>query len=129
MVVYFCSIVWQPVVNSGKEQVSARKGSGKAQGKAPFIVLPMVHSFDFRVLRQNRRVVHDEARRQEIENFHQVLTDISYCECTPAVRKFIVDAYVRGAQVGGGSSEHCPFEGNTAAPNSDKFVWQFSEPT
>jgi hypothetical protein len=90
------------------------RGSGKAQGKAPFIVLPMVHSFDFRVLRQNRRVVQDEARRQEIENFHNVLTDISYCECTPAVREFIVNAYVRGAQVGGGSSEHCPFEGNTA---------------
>ena len=90
------------------------KGLGKAQGKAPFIVLPMVHSFDFRVLRQNRRVVQDESRRQEIENFHSVLTDISYCECTPAVREFIVNAYVRGAQVGGGSSEHCPFEGNTA---------------
>ena len=106
MVVYFCSIVWQPVVNSGKRQLSERKGFGrKAQGKAPFIVLPMVHSFDFRVLRQNRRVVQEEARRQEIENFHNVLTDISYCECTPAVRAFIVNAYVRGAQVGGGSSE------------------------
>ena len=98
-------------------------GSGKAQGKAPFIVLPMVHSFDFRVLRQNRRVVQDEARRQEIENFHEVLTDISYCRCTTVVREFIINSYVRGAQVGGGSSEHSPFEGNTAAPNSHKFVW------
>ena len=50
----------------------------------------MVHSFDFRVLRQNRRVVQDESRRQQIEHFHEVLTDISYCECTPAVRAFIV---------------------------------------
>ena len=81
----------------------------------------MVHSsFTFRVLRQNRRVVQDEARRQEIENFHQVLTDISYCRCTTVVREFIINAYVRGAQVGGGTSEHSPFEGNTAAPNDHK---------
>ena len=52
----------------------------------------MVHSFDFRVLRQNRRVAQDEARRQEIENFHEVLTDISYCRCTTAVREFIINA-------------------------------------
>ena len=83
----------------------------------------MVQSFDFRVLRQNRRVVQDEARRQEIENFHEVLNDISYCRCSTVVREFIINAYVRGAQVGGGTSEHSPFEGNTAAPNSHKLVW------
>ena len=61
-----------------------------------------------------RRVVQDQARTQEIENFHHVLTDISYCECTARVRKFIVDAYVRGAQKSGGTAEHTQLEGNTA---------------
>ena len=65
----------------------------------------------------NRRVVQDQARIQEIENFHHVLTDISYCECTARVRKFIVDAYVRGAQKSGGTAEHTQLEGNTAAPS------------
>ena len=62
----------------------------------------------------NRRVVQDQARAQEIENFHHVLTDISYCECTARVRAFIVDAYVRGAQKSGGTAEYTQFEGNTA---------------
>ena len=112
------------------------RGSGNTQGKAPFIVLPRVHEFQFRVLRQNRplfflfyfaqpqphplksflnrRVVQDQARIQEIENFHHVLTDISYCECTARVRQFIVDAYVRGAQKSGGTAEYTQLEGNTA---------------
>ena len=35
-------------------------------------MLPFVtNRFDFRVLRENRRVVQDEARREEIENFHE----------------------------------------------------------
>ena len=94
-------------------------------------MLPFVtNRFDFRVLRENRRVVQDEARREEIENFHEalfccglaaarfsffplseVLTDISLCHCSPAVRKFIIDAYVKGASI---SSESSPLEGNTA---------------
>ena len=42
-----------------------------ATSRAPFIVLPSVYgSFDFRVLNQNRRVVSDDARRAEIEEFH-----------------------------------------------------------
>lgn len=59
-------------------------------------------------------MVQDQARIQEIENFHHVLTDISYCECTARVRKFIVDAYVRGAQKSGGTAEYTQLEGNTA---------------
>ena len=39
----------------------------KATGKAPFIVEPLVRDFEFRVLRQNRRVVVDETRRDEIQ--------------------------------------------------------------
>lgn len=42
------------------------------RGKPPFISIPRVYQkFDFRVLRQNRRVVSDERRRDELENFHQ----------------------------------------------------------
>jgi hypothetical protein len=83
-----------------------------ATGKAPFVVLPLVQTFDFRVLRQNRRVVQDEARREESELFHTILTDISHCEPTKSVRDFIGGAYVRGASVG--TAEHSPLEGNTA---------------
>ena len=92
-----------------------------ATSRAPFIVMPLVHgTFDFRVLRQNRRVVHDEARRDEIENFHEVLKDISLCRATDAVRKFLINAYVKGATIG--SAEHSPLEGNTAAANAYRVV-------
>ena len=83
-----------------------------ATGKAPFVVEPRVRDFDFRVLRQNRRVVQDETRRDEIELFHEVLTDISMCQETQSVRDFIIAAYVRGASIG--SADHTPLEGNTA---------------
>ena len=87
-----------------------------ATSRAPFIVIPQVtRMFDFRVLRQNRRVVADEARRTEIEKFHEVLTDISLCRATDAVRRFIIAAYVKGAITG--SAEHSPLEGNTAVVN------------
>ena len=83
------------------------------QTQAPFIVLPFVtNRFDFRVLRENRRVVQDESRREEIEAFHEVLTDISLCRCTSVVRRFLVNAYVKGAKIG--SAERSPLEGNTA---------------
>ena len=43
-----------------------------SRGKAPFISIPRVYqNFDFRVLRQNRRIVSDESRRDELEDFHQ----------------------------------------------------------
>ena len=81
--------------------------------QAPFIVLPFVtNRFDFRVLRENRRVVQDESRREEIEVFHEVLAEISMCRCSPAVRKFLVNAYVKGTAIG--SAERSPLEGNTA---------------
>ena len=51
-----------------------------------------------------------EARRDEIELFHEVLTRISMCQETQSVRDFIVAAYVRGASIG--SAEHTPLEGN-----------------
>ena len=83
-----------------------------ATGKAPFIMNPFVHGFEFRALRQNRRVVQDEARRDEIERFHQILADMSMCNASQSVREFIIDAYVRGAS--SGTAEDCLLEGNTA---------------
>ena len=69
-------------------------------------------NFSFRVLRQNRRVISDESRRDELELFHRVLTDISLCRPTDAVKQFLIAAYVRGANTG--SAERAPLEGNTA---------------
>ena len=83
-----------------------------ATSKAPFIVIPSVYeNFDFRCLRQNRRVVSDENRREELEEFHQVLTDISLGIDSNYVRKFIIESYIRGADY---SSETCEFDGNTS---------------
>ena len=72
------------------------------------MVDPRVQDFEFRVLRQNRRVVTDESRRAELELFHEVLTDISMCRATQSVRDFIIAAYVRGASIG--SAEHTALE-------------------
>ena len=67
-----------------------------------------MRNFDFRVLRQNRRVVQDETRRDEIELFHEILTDISMCEATQSVRDFIIAAYVRGGvRIKRSVSERC----------------------
>ena len=71
-----------------------------------------MRNYEFRVLSQNRRVVQDEARRDEIQAFHETLTDISMCEAAQSVRDFIVAAYVRGAATG--TAEHTPLENNTA---------------
>ena len=83
-----------------------------ATSQAPFVVLPSIQSFDFRVLRQNRRVVLDEGRKLELENFHEVLADISFGKASNVVRKFIVDSYVRGAAIR--RPENVEFEGSTA---------------
>ena len=69
-----------------------------ATSRTPFIVLRHVYeNFCFMVLRQNRRVVSDDTRRDEIEGFHQVLSDVSRGISSECVKQFIVDAYVRGA--------------------------------
>ena len=54
----------------------------------------------------------EEGREQELENFHCVLSDISMGHASNAVRKFIVEAYVRGATIG--NAESANFEGSTA---------------
>ena len=74
--------------------------------------------FDFRCLRENRRVVQDESRRAELDSFHTVLTDISHGVASNEVRDFMIGAYVRGYQIA--TAEHVPFEGSTAVPVSTK---------
>ena len=48
--------------------------------------------FRFRVLRQNRRVIKEAGREQELEEFHAILHSISMGEPTDAVRRFLVEA-------------------------------------
>ena len=84
-----------------------------ATSKPPFIVLQwVVELFAFRVLRQNRRVVAgDSTRAKELEDFHEVLTDISYGRATEAVKRYVVQCYIRGARVG--CAERAELEGST----------------
>ncbi len=80
-----------------------------ATSKAPFCVLPFVQRlFDFRVLRENRRVIDDPNRKDITEEFHQVLADVSFGRCTDIVKNFIVRSYVRGAR--NNTAETCPLE-------------------
>ena len=84
-----------------------------ASSRAPFIVLPrVVREFDFRCLRENRRVIQDASRRGELDLFHKVLTDISHSDYSNDVKDFKVGAYVRGYEIG--CAENVPFEGCTA---------------
>ena len=80
--------------------------------KAPFVIDPFVtRTFDFRMLAQNRRIVDDETRREELDFFHQALTSISEGVPSELVKRFLVDCYVRGARI---AAETVDFEGSTA---------------
>ena len=80
--------------------------------KAPFVIDPFVtRTFDFRILAQNRRIVDDETRREELDLFHQALTSISEGVSSELVRRFLVDCYVRGGRL---AAETIDFEGSTA---------------
>ena len=59
--------LWQNIEDSALHEHGTQNTRSKATGKAPFIVEPLVRDFEFRVLRQNRRVVVDETRRDEIQ--------------------------------------------------------------
>ena len=54
----------------------------------------------------------DETRAAESEEFHKVLSDVAWGDTTVRVRAFIIECYVRGAQVG--CAERAEYEGNTA---------------
>ena len=83
-----------------------------ASARPPFPVHPAFRGFDVLCLRQNRRVVNDEARREELENFHEILNDISHGEATATVRDFIVQGFLRGAKIR--TADNVPFEDHTA---------------
>ena len=83
-----------------------------ASSRAPFIRLPsFARDFEFRCLNENRRVVRESGREAEIQNFHEVLADISEGKASEKVRKFIIDAYVRGRHFT--IAEEVPVEGTT----------------
>ena len=89
-----------------------------ATSKAPFIrSIAVRDEFEFRVLRQNRRVIKGdnctEERKKEIEEFHGILMDVSMGIASERVKKFIIRAYVRGA-LSANTAEETELEGNTA---------------
>ena len=86
-----------------------------ATSRPPFIAADceVCMNFDFRVLRQNRRLTRstDPTKQLELENFHTTLEDIATGRASPAVRKFFVEAYVRGARA---NQHSVGFEESTA---------------
>ena len=85
-----------------------------ATSKAPFIVDPAVHNtFAFRVLRENRRIVADDARREELENYHHVLDDMGHGRATLRVKQFLIAAYLRAAMEKTQTATAAPLEGCT----------------
>ena len=93
-----------------------------ATSRPPFIASDqaVLDCFRFRVLRENRRLV-PSARphgARDIEMFHSVLGDIASGAATDAVRAFLVQAYVRGANV---TQRNVPFEGSTACFTKRKY--------
>jgi hypothetical protein len=86
-----------------------------ATSRAPFIVDPLLrHDYKFRVLRQNRRIVKDASRQEELDDYHAVLDDMGHGLDTPRARKFVVDAFVRGATSHQQTAALVDFEGSTS---------------
>ena len=63
----------------------------------------------------------DAARKAEIENFHQVLMDVSMGRASDRVREFIIRAYVKGMKSCDGTAEKCDFEGSTSVFTKRRF--------
>ena len=53
-----------------------------------------------------------DRRKEEIENFHGVLHDVSMGVPSERVRRFLVQAYVRGASCG--TADNAELEGSTS---------------
>ena len=86
-----------------------------ATSNPPFIAADskIFELFSFRVLRQNRRLApaHDSQKQAELDQFHCTLEDIAMARHSSLVRKFLIEAYVRGAQR---TQKNVNFEGSTA---------------
>jgi len=70
------------------------------------------------VLRQNRRVVKGDdgdtaERKEELEVFHKILSDVSMGIASERTRTFLTQAYVRGA-LHCATADHAELEGNTS---------------
>ena len=107
--------------------VGAGKRGGALSSQAPFIVLPyIIDTFEFRVLRQNRRVVKsgDVDRSAELEKFHRVLNDISWGVASEDVRSFIVESYARGAS--SNCAEQTVFGGSTGVFTKRRYRDRFN---
>ena len=91
-----------------------------ATGRPPFIAgdPEILRHFEFRVLRQNRRVAPaeegDGAKQAELDEFHKILDDIAHGRASDRVRKFLVEAYVRGAAKDVASAQRVTLDGPTA---------------
>ena len=64
------------------------------------------------VIAHSRTFAISSLPHQELENFHGVLSDISYGRSTDRVKEFMVQAYVKGARCG--NAHHAELEGSTA---------------
>ena len=78
-----------------------------------FLITPEVRkSFRFMTLNENRRVVDGgDERADEINDYHQVLMDVSLGKATDRVRKFFVQKFTEGALT---RAKQEPFEGSTS---------------
>jgi hypothetical protein len=93
-----------------------------ATSRPPFIATDarVLTHFNFRVLRQNRRLSTDEdpVKQQALDDFHTVLENVAFGKDTALVRRFLIEAYVRGAKVTPTTS---PFEGATACVTKRRY--------
>jgi hypothetical protein len=72
-----------------------------ATSRPPFWVLSDVRGdFAVRVLRENRRLVTDNAREGELQHFHKIMEDIGWNSDAGRVRDFFINAHLEGAQSG-----------------------------
>ena len=62
----------------------------------------------------------DGDRFHELEHFHQVLMDVSMGSATDRIRKFVIEAYVKG-MMSCGTAEKCEYEGSTAVFTKRRF--------
>jgi len=62
----------------------------------------------------------DGTRKDELENFHKVLMDVSMGLATDRVRQFVIQAYVKG-MMSCGTADRCEFEGSTAVFTKRRF--------
>ena len=86
-----------------------------ATSRPPFIAADsqVLEQFDFRVLRENRRLTPtgDASQQKSLEQFHNTLEEIAFNRETPSVRQFFVDSFVRGALC---TAQTVGFEDSTA---------------